>query len=188
MASKGGFGPSRELLYVVVPLLAIAGLGWLTLRFADPAPPATLVISTASKGSPYHRLAERYAATFARNGVKLEIRESDGSAANIAALKTPGTGVHAGFVQGGLIAPPEATGLHSLGRVAYEPLWVFHTGESRLERLADLRGKRVLVGPAGGGDISADLGPSPAAVGSRRWRGPSPALPHRYAGFFCPPS
>ena len=151
MAKNGGYGRSRELLYVVVPLLVVAALGWLTLRAADPAPPSTLVISAASKGSPYHRLAERYAATFARNGVKLEIRESNGSVANVAALESPSSGVDAGFVQGGLIAPSEAAGLHSLGRVAYEPLWVFYNGEAKLERLADLKGKRVLVGPAGGG-------------------------------------
>lgn len=151
MARKQGFGPSRELLYILVPLLVIAGAGWTAMRFADPGPPTTLVISAASKGSPYHRLAERYKATFARNGVNLEIRESQGSAANIAALKTKETGVHAAFVQGGLVAPSDANGLHSLGRVAYEPLWVFYTGESKLERLSDLAGKRVLVGPAGGG-------------------------------------
>lgn len=151
MARKGGFAPSRELLYVLVPLLALAGIGWLLMRIADPAPPATLVITTASKGSPYHRLAERYAETFKRNGVKLEIRESDGSRANIAALKDRASGVSAGFVQGGLISSSDAAGLHSIGRVAYEPLWVFYNGEGKLERLADLKGKRVLVGPAGGG-------------------------------------
>src|SRR5437868_961366 len=31
------------------------------------------------------------------------------------------------------------------------PLWVFYAGSGRLERLTDLKGKRILVGPAGGG-------------------------------------
>ncbi len=39
----------------------------------------------------------------------------------------------------------------SVGRIAYEPLWVFYAGSGRLERLTDLKGKRILVGPAGGG-------------------------------------
>jgi hypothetical protein len=41
--------------------------------------------------------------------------------------------------------------LLSVGRVAYEPLWVFYTGSGTLTRLTDLKGKRILVGPAGGG-------------------------------------
>ena len=142
----------REAMKIVVPvLLLLAGGVWLALKFSDPAPPGTFVISTASTGSPYHRLGTRYLATFAKNGVKLDVRESDGSIANFKALTTPGSGVDAAFVQGGLIAATDAAKVLSVGRVAYEPLWVFTAGEARLERLADLKGKRVLVGPAGGG-------------------------------------
>ena len=71
--------------------------------------------------------------------------------ANLKALSNPASGVHAGFVQGGLASSKDTPGLLSVGRVAYEPLWVFYTGSDRLERLTDLKGKRILVGPAGGG-------------------------------------
>jgi TRAP-type uncharacterized transport system substrate-binding protein len=141
----------RDLLFIGLPLLlAIAGAIWFAQRFMDPAPPGTFVVSAATSGSPYYRYAERYQATFKRNGVKLEVRESAGSFANLKALSDPTSGVHAGFVQGGLVSSKDAPGLQSVGRIAYEPLWVFYTG-ARLERLADLKGKRVLVGPAGGG-------------------------------------
>lgn len=152
MRSKFALFQTRELLLVVLPVLAVVfGAIWLALRFVDPAPPRTFVISAASAGSPYHRYAERYKGTFRRNGVALEVREFDGSFANLKALQDAASGVHAGFVQGGLVSSREAPGLLSAGRIAYEPLWVFHTGADRLERLTELKGKRILVGPAGGG-------------------------------------
>jgi uncharacterized protein len=142
----------RELLLVMLPILAVVfGAIWLALRFVDPAPPHTFVVSTASAGSPYYRYAERYKAAFKRNGVELEVRESGGSTANLKALSDPGSGVHAGFVQGGLASSKDTPGLLSVGRIAYEPLWVFYAGSERLERLTALKGKRILVGPAGGG-------------------------------------
>jgi TRAP-type uncharacterized transport system substrate-binding protein len=148
----------RDLMFIAVPAaLAIAGAIWLALRFADPPPPGTFVVSAATAGSPYHRFAERYRPVFERNGVKLDVRESAGSFANLKALSDPASGVHAGFVQGGLVSTKDAPGLLSIGRVAYEPLWVFHGSRLKLERLSDLRGKRVLVGPAGGGTAGLAL-------------------------------
>jgi uncharacterized protein len=152
MRSKFARFQVRELLLVVLPVLAIVfGAIWLALRLVDPAPPRTFVVSAAGAGSPYYRYAERYAATFKRNGVKLEIRESGGSFANLKALADPASGVDAGFVQGGLTSSRDAPGLLSVGRVAYEPLWVFYAGSEPLARLTDLKGKRVLIGPEGGG-------------------------------------
>lgn len=158
MSPASRFAPSRELTYVLVPLLLIAAAAiWFALRFADPAPPSQFVITTASKGSPYHALATQYAETFRRNGIRLDIRESGGSLANHKALMDNNAGVQAGFVQGGLILPSEAEGLVSVGRVGYEPMWVFTTGDKPLERLSELKGKRVLVGPAGGGTAGLSL-------------------------------
>ena len=50
------------------------------------------------------------------------MRPSAGSFANLKALSDPASGVHAGFVQGGLASAKDAPGLLSIGRVAYEPL------------------------------------------------------------------
>jgi uncharacterized protein len=142
----------RDALVIGLPLLLIiAATIWFLQRFVDPAPPATFVISAATPGSPYHRYAERYQATFRRNGVNLEIRASGGSFDNLRALSDAATGVHAGFVQGGLASTKEMPGLLSVGRIAYEPLWVFYARGAPVERLSDLKSKRVLVGPAGSG-------------------------------------
>jgi TRAP-type uncharacterized transport system substrate-binding protein len=142
----------RDVLVIGVPaLIVIVAAVWFALRFADPPPPATFVISAATAGSPYYRFAERYRPVFERNGVKLEIRESGGSLANLKALSDPASGVHAAFVQGGLASSRDAPGVTSVGRVAYEPLWVFHTAGLHIDRLSELKGKRILVGPAGSG-------------------------------------
>jgi len=152
MRSKFSLFQTRELLFVALPLLAVIfGLIWVALHFVDPPPPRTFVVSAATAGSPYFRYAERYKATFQRQGVALDVRESAGSLANLKALADPDSGVHAGFVQGGLASSRDAPGLLSVGRIAYEPLWVFFGGGGRLERLTELKGRRVLVGPAGSG-------------------------------------
>jgi TRAP-type uncharacterized transport system substrate-binding protein len=148
----------RDLVFIAVPaLIAVAAAVWLALRFADPPPPAAFVVSAATKGSPYYRIAERYRPVFERNGVKLEVRESGGSFANLKALLDPASGVHAAFMQGGLAAAKDAPGVLSIGRVAYEPLWVFHASSLRIERLSELKGKRILVGPAGSGTAGLAL-------------------------------
>ena len=76
---------------------------------------------------------------------------SAGSVANLKALADPASGVNVAFVQGGISSAKEVPGLVSLGRVAYEPLWVFMREGEPAQHLADLKGKRILVGPAGGG-------------------------------------
>ena len=152
MRQGSGSRIGREIALIAIPvLMALAGLVWAAIHFADPAPPSTFTIASATKGSPYHRFAERYAATFEKNGIRLINRESEGSIANFKAVADPLSGVQAGFVQGGLYSTKDAEGVGSLGRVTYEPLWVFYNGAIRLERLADLKGRRVLIGPEGGG-------------------------------------
>jgi len=152
MRSGTGFRSSSDFLLVVVPVLLLAAIGiWFALRFVHPSPPGTLVLSASSKGSPYYQDAERYRAIFARNGVKLEIRESAGSFANLKALQDPNSGVEVGFVQGGIVSRNDTEGLESVGRVSYEPVWVFYSGMKSLARISELKGKRILVGPPGSG-------------------------------------
>jgi TRAP transporter TAXI family solute receptor len=140
----------RELLWIAVPaILLIAAAFWATLQFVKPAPPSRITVAAATKGSPYHALAERYREFLAENGVTLDIHESSGSFENLKLLRSGE--VQAGFVQGGIAAGTDTSELASLGRVLYEPVWIFHDASVPLERLTDLRGKRILVGPAGGG-------------------------------------
>jgi hypothetical protein len=48
-------------------------------------------------------------------------------------------------------SPEEGQRFYALGSLYREPLWVFYRGDKRLERLSQLAGKRIGVGPPGSG-------------------------------------
>lgn len=149
MTFNGRFLRFRDYLIIGVPaILVIAAAFWSAFQFVQPAPPNRIVAATASKGSPYYNLAERYQKILARDGVKFELLESQGSFDNLRRLRDRNSGVDVAFVQGGVSKGDEAPDLVSLGRVLYEPLWIFCLKSRRIARLSDLKGKRVLVGPA----------------------------------------
>ena len=157
MGARGVEGGSRigqlfeGLLIVLLIALMLAGVAWAALLLMQPAPPKSFAISASTKGTPYYRAAERYAKVLARNGITLEVRESQGSLENLKALQDTGSGVWAGFLQGGIVHGQDVTGVRSLGRIFHEPLWVFYRGSDTIDRLSQLKGKRILVGPKGGG-------------------------------------
>ena len=70
---------SLEYLALFIPavLICVAAV-WFTLRYVQPAPPTSFVISAASAGSPYYDLAMRFKEQVEKKGVKLEVRESQG--------------------------------------------------------------------------------------------------------------
>lgn len=129
-------------------LLVLAGflVAW---QFVDPAPPSRLVLAAGQPGGAYASFAARYAERLADHGVEVEILETRGSVDNLERLNAREADV--AFVQGGTAGRYRDTGLVSLGSVYFEPLWVFHQGETPLETLAGLTGRRVAVGPPGSG-------------------------------------
>ncbi|MDX2205241.1 MAG: TAXI family TRAP transporter solute-binding subunit [Hyphomicrobiaceae bacterium] len=148
-----------EFFLTAVPVAALlAAALWGAWTLVPPPPPNTLVIGAATPGSPYHEAAKRYARFFEGTGVRLEVRETRGSLDNLARLKDAKSGVDAAFLQGGLVGPADAAELNSVGRIFYEPVWIFERSESPpLARLSELKGKRVLVGPAGSGTEAVAL-------------------------------
>jgi TRAP-type uncharacterized transport system substrate-binding protein len=141
----------RDLALTAGPvafLLAVAL--WVAFQFVKPAPPRSFVMTTGTRDGAYHLFSERYRATLARQGITIELRPSAGAVENLDRLTDGASGVAAGLVQGGL-ASSEVTGVTSLGAMYYEPLWVFHRGPRRLERLNELAGLRIAVGTVGSG-------------------------------------
>lgn len=148
----------REALLTIVPAVAlVAGGFYLAWTFVPPPPPKKLVIAAATPGSPYYEAAKSYAAFFAGTGVTLEIKETRGSLDNLAQIRDASNGIDAAFTQGGLVKKPEAAELLSIGRIFYEPVWIFQRVGEPIARLTDLKGKRVLVGPAGSGTEAVAL-------------------------------
>lgn len=142
----------RALFATVVPiaLITIAAF-WIAYQFVRPAPPKTLTMTTGAEGGAYRAYAERYRQILARNGIDLQLRPSSGSLENLQRLQDADSGVDVGFVQSGVRGDADANGLVSLGSLYYEPLWVFYRGKATVDKLSQLQGKRVSIGPEGSG-------------------------------------
>lgn len=155
---KAGLISLRDLFATAWWIFLIAGIGFvIAFQFVEPAPPRHVVMTSGSESGAYYQFARRYAAILARSGITLEVRTSEGSVQNLDRLKSGEAQI--GFVQGGVIAPPdesridedpETWGLLSLGSMFYEPVWIFYQGET-IERLSELRGKRIAIGQEGSG-------------------------------------
>ena len=144
----------RDLAISFGPILLISAAAiYLAVRLIQPAPPSTLTMSAGTKGSSFWNDAQQYKRILARNGVTLNVLESQGSLDNLQKLEDPKQNVDVGFVQGGMSAPgaqDKHENLVSLGSVAYVPLAVFYRGPL-LTRLSELKGKRLAISTEGSG-------------------------------------
>ncbi|HKB82533.1 MAG TPA: TAXI family TRAP transporter solute-binding subunit [Burkholderiales bacterium] len=142
----------RDLLVIVVPVLLIAALfAWLAVKFIGPAPPNSIVMLTGPKESSYYSVADRYAKIIARSGVKLQIVETGGAQDNLRRLADRKVRADVGFVLGGVSEGIETSGLMSLGSMFVQPVLVFYRGKEAVDRLSQLAGKRIAIGPEGSG-------------------------------------
>jgi TRAP-type uncharacterized transport system substrate-binding protein len=136
---------------VAVALLVLA------YRLLEPNPPRHVVMITGPAQGALEGFGEQYRRALAREGITLELRASEGAAANLAALKDEEGDVAFGFVQGGTLGDRESgdhDGLMSLGSLFYEPVWIFHKRtlpRGRPVRLVDMAGWSVNVGARASG-------------------------------------
>jgi TRAP-type uncharacterized transport system substrate-binding protein len=142
----------RPLALLMLAGLLIAGaIAWVVFVVLNAVPSRQIVMTTGPEGGAYRELGERYRQILGHFGVRLETRTSLGNMENLQRLKNPRSGVSVGFVSGGLTSESDSPGIVSLGAIAYYPLWIFCRGIPEPVRLSDLRGKRVSIGPEGGG-------------------------------------
>ena len=142
----------REWLIIAGPALLLIVAGFvLASRFVQPAPPDTITITTGGESGAYYKFAQRYRDSLKGDGIKLDIKPSAGSMQNLARLRGASPEASVAFVQGGTTEPEDSNTLLSLGRMFYEPVWIFHRLPADIDRLTQLRGKRIAVGAAGSG-------------------------------------
>ena len=146
----------RDLLVVGLPLLLLLVAGfWVAARFMKPAPPDTLIVTTGGAAGAYQGFAEDYKDVLEEYGIKLVTRPSAGAIENLARLRDDQVEVDAGFYQGGTGEPNDDDDLYSLGAFYYEPLWIFYrdglAGRGDLDRVLQLKGRRIAVGAEGSG-------------------------------------
>ena len=117
-----------------------------------------IVMATGS--SQYYELAESYRRELERNGIKLEVQRLTEGFTTLKTMLDPNSGLNAGFIKGGLVgslqgrlATEKAKGryaefnrLLSVGRLFYEPIWVYSRGNLHVASLRDLKGMKILTG------------------------------------------
>jgi TRAP-type uncharacterized transport system substrate-binding protein len=138
-----------QLLKASVVTLFILGIISLLLSYFIPAPPAKVVMATAFKGASFEYYGRQYREIFARSNVELELRETAGAVENVGLLQDSKSGVSIAFVTGGVSDGKRAPGLLSLGTVYNQPFWIFYSSTEVFDRLSQLKGKRIAVGPEG---------------------------------------
>lgn len=134
-----------------VIVLVLVGLAAGAVVSTHPALPRRIVMATGEIGGAYAEYGERYRQEFAREGVQLTVLHTPGSVANLAMLRDGTAGVSIALVQSGLTSPEQSPELAALGTVGLEPLWIFCRAGEPIERLDQLRSRRVSIGPVGSG-------------------------------------
>lgn len=146
----GHLSRSRWIVVIVAIIALFAASTWAIVRLF-PLPPRIVVMSTGLQGSAYAEFGERYREALARVGIELRLMPSAGGMENLARLRDPNSGVSIAFAGGGLAEPADNATLVSLGTVFYEPMWFFIRGQHPNQRLSELAGKRLSIGPEGSG-------------------------------------
>src|SRR5262249_23122201 len=143
-----GFG-RWQILKGLAIAAAIAGTVSLALVYFIPAPPSNITMATAFKGSSFEYYGQRYREILRRSRIQLELRETDGALENVNLLQDPKSGVQIAFAYGGISDGERTPGVLSLGTVYNNPFWIFYSSDELLDRLSQLKGKRIAVGPVG---------------------------------------
>ncbi|VTU24251.1 TRAP transporter solute receptor, TAXI family [Variovorax sp. SRS16] len=127
----------RDLLASAGPIVFIAvGLLVAVYWWLDPQPPKHVTLATGPAGSAYAEFGMRYASVLKTEGIRVDLKPTDGSLDNLQLLRNGEADV--AFVRGGSADPvkDEQAGLTSLGSLFYEPLWFFYRTDAarRIDR------------------------------------------------------
>jgi TRAP transporter TAXI family solute receptor len=132
----------------LVTVLVAAGFV-ATYQFVGAPPPNTIRIATGASDGAYYAFARQYAQLLAADGIALDVIETAGSVENLQRLRNGD--VTLALVQGSTATDSDREHLRALGSLFLEPLWVFTRERTHIERLSDLSGARLSIGPIGSG-------------------------------------
>jgi hypothetical protein len=127
--------------------VCVAAVIWLLLWYFIPSPPSTITVAVGIKNGAFDHIAELYRERLARHHVKLIVRFTGRAPESVRLVNDPKSGVVAAFLFTGVSDSTRSPDLESLGRINYAPFWIFYKGSETLDRLTQLKGKRVNVPP-----------------------------------------
>jgi TRAP-type uncharacterized transport system substrate-binding protein len=138
-----------RLLVALTAGILIVAASWAVLNYFIPGPPSHITIAAGPPGGTYALIADRYRAVLARSHVTVTVRTTEGASDNLRLLEDDKSGVEVGIVTGGISNATLSPGLLSLGRVSYDPFWVFYRANEAWPDVTSLRGKRIGAGAIG---------------------------------------
>ena len=142
----------KDYLKIIGPGLIITIIGFIVAyQFVAPAPPRQITIATGSPEGAYYAFGKAYSEALRKHGITLEVLPTAGSVENLQLLNKNDSSVDVAFLQGGIKSADQTVDIISLGSLYYEPLWAFQKKGVPIDRLGDLKGKRIAVGPDGSG-------------------------------------
>jgi TRAP-type uncharacterized transport system substrate-binding protein len=139
-----------QLLKGLAAVIGIMSIVSFLLIYFIPSMPSKVTMAIAFKGSSFEYYGRQYQEIFARHHVNLELRETAGAVEN-ELLEDAKSDVQIAFVTGGVSDGKHAPEVLSLGTVYNQPYWIFYSSNESFERLSQLKGKRIAVGPVGSG-------------------------------------
>lgn len=151
MSQQSVKSASSFWMWLAIMAVCLTGMIVPFILLVEAPPPRHLVIATGGAEGAYHRFGQKYAELLKAEGITLEVRTTKGSVENLKLLQDEHSDVSLALVQSGIADPQKCESLHALGSLYWEPLWIFQRGLGAIDRLTQLRGKRVAVGPAGSG-------------------------------------
>ena len=151
---------SKQKIIAVIAAGIVAVSLFYAWKWLKPTVPKTLVIAAGAKSGAYAAFAAQYAKILAADGVKLDVRYTNGSVENIAALRDLNSDVQIAMLQTGIAGDTQVDSIIALGSLFYEPLWVFYKPQSStkavaqpIDKLSALQGLRIGVGATGSGTL-----------------------------------
>src|SRR5215510_5398702 len=149
------------LIAVGSSLVGIVLALWFAIIVIKPGPAGRIVMATGGADGAYQRLTETWKRELARFGVTLELRPNLQGLDALQALAADDDKIDGGVLKGGLagslqgrLATPSERDLHdkqvakvqSVGRLFYEPIWVFYRGPNLVRSVGEFKGRRIMVG------------------------------------------
>lgn len=141
---------TEHKLFVAIILWTIFAVIALTVR----PPNKKITLLTAAQGTSYYSYGLKYQALLKQKGVDVDIIETNGSAENGRRLLDRNDNADAAFIMSGTIDPVISSDIRSLGKLFYEPLWLFYKStikNENIETFTDFTGLVVNIGPLGSG-------------------------------------
>jgi TRAP transporter TAXI family solute receptor len=151
MRTRAKEGEVRTLKRLAPFLAVLAAAAIAAPWLMGPACPRRVVIATGSTEGNYFASGQRYREILSEDGVTLDVRSTAGSVENKELLLSDGEEVSLAIIQGGVAGANAGGQLETIASLYLEPVWVFYRGDLPLDRLTDLRGKRIAVDRPGSG-------------------------------------